>query len=44
MDYSKETINELDNARDIENLKKVEAALFISGKFLAIYLVLYQEE
>lgn len=36
MEFSKETIEELDNARDIENFKKVEAALFISGKFLAM--------
>ncbi|MEK6891029.1 MAG: SMC-Scp complex subunit ScpB [Nanoarchaeota archaeon] len=35
MDLSKGTVEELDNARDIENLKKVEAALFISGKFLS---------
>lgn len=32
---TKETLDELDNSRDIENMKKVEAALFISGKFLS---------
>ncbi|MBI2628921.1 SMC-Scp complex subunit ScpB [Candidatus Pacearchaeota archaeon] len=31
---TKETLDELDNARDLENMKKVEAALFVSGKFL----------
>ena len=35
MELSKETQNELDDARDIENLKRVEAALFVSGKFLS---------
>ena len=33
--FTRETQEELDNARDIENLKRVEAALFISGKFLS---------
>ena len=32
---TKETLDELDNARDLENMKKVEAALFIAGKFLS---------
>ena len=32
---TKETLDELDNARDLENMKKVEAALFVSGKFLS---------
>ena len=32
---TRETQEELDNARDVENLKRVEAALFISGKFLS---------
>ena|SRR3989338_2679226 len=31
---TEETINDIDTSRDIENLKKVEAALFIAGKFL----------
>jgi len=35
MDYAKETQEELDDARDIENLKRVEAALFVAGKFLS---------
>jgi len=33
---SKETIEELDEGENHENLKKVEAALFISGKFLSL--------
>ena len=35
MDFTKETQEELDDARDVENLKKVEAALFVAGKFLS---------
>jgi len=31
---SSETVKELDEAKEVENLKKIEAALFISGKFL----------
>ena len=34
MDLTRDTQEEIDNARDVENLKRVEAALFISGKFL----------
>jgi len=34
-DITRETQEEIDNARDVENLKKVEAALFIAGKFLS---------
>ncbi len=33
---TKKTLDEIDNSRELENLKKVEAALFISGKFLSI--------
>jgi len=33
---SKETISEIDSAREIENLKKLEAAFFISGRWLTI--------
>jgi segregation and condensation protein B len=33
---SKETISEIDAAREIEDVKKIEAALFISGKFLSM--------
>jgi segregation and condensation protein B len=33
--FSSKTVDELDNVRDLENLKKVEAALFVSGKFLS---------
>ena len=35
MEVTKETQKELDDARDIENIKKVEAVLFVSGKFLS---------
>jgi len=35
MDMTKETQEELDDARDVDNLKRVEAALFVSGKFLS---------
>ncbi len=35
MELTKETQKELDDARDIENIKKVEAVLFVSGKFLS---------
>jgi len=31
-----ETTEEMDEASEIENLKKVEAALFISGRFLSL--------
>ncbi len=30
----RETIDEMDNAREIDNLRKLEAALFVSGKFM----------
>ncbi len=36
MDLTKETQEELDNSRELENIKRVEAALFISGKFLSL--------
>ncbi|MEM3074613.1 MAG: SMC-Scp complex subunit ScpB [Candidatus Pacearchaeota archaeon] len=36
MELTKETQSEIDDAKDIENLKKVEAALFISGKFISL--------
>ncbi|MFA5020035.1 MAG: SMC-Scp complex subunit ScpB [Candidatus Pacearchaeota archaeon] len=32
---TKETLEEIDNKREIDNLKKVEAALFVSGNFLS---------
>ena len=35
MEVGKETTEELDDARDVDNLKRVEAALFVSGKFLS---------
>lgn len=31
-----ETIKEMDNAREVRNLKKIEAALFISGHWLSL--------
>lgn len=36
MDLSKESIEEIDQAAEVENMKKVEAALFISGRFLSV--------
>lgn len=36
MDISKESIEEIDQAAEIENMKKVEAALFIAGRFLSL--------
>ncbi len=36
MDVSEKTINEIDQSIDLENSKKVEAALFIAGRFLSI--------
>jgi segregation and condensation protein B len=31
-----ETIEEIDSSRELNNLKRVEAALFVSGKFLSV--------
>ena len=36
MDISSQTIDEIDKSKEEENLRKIEAALFISGKFLSI--------
>jgi len=36
MDITKKTLEEIDSSQEIENTKKVEAALFISGRFLSI--------
>ena len=36
MDISKESVEELDEVREVENRKKVEAALFISGRYLSL--------
>ena len=36
MEISNQTMEEIDSSREQENLKKLEAALFISGKFLSI--------
>ncbi len=36
MQPTKQTIEELDETQEIENSKKLEAALFIAGKFLSI--------
>jgi len=36
MDISKETLEEMDSSQEIESIKRVEAALFIAGRFLTI--------
>jgi segregation and condensation protein B len=36
MELTKESIEEIDKSIEIEHIKKVEAALFISGKFMSI--------
>ncbi|HVY01571.1 MAG TPA: SMC-Scp complex subunit ScpB [Candidatus Nanoarchaeia archaeon] len=36
MDISNESIEEIDSGREKENLKKVEAALFIAGRFMSV--------
>ena len=36
MDIRKESIEEVDQMSEIENMKKVEAALFIAGRYLSI--------
>ena len=36
MDLTKKSIEEIDASKEIENIKKVEAALFIAGRFLSI--------
>ncbi len=36
MDVTKDSIEEVDSATEAENIKKVEAALFIAGRFLSI--------
>ena len=36
MDISKESIEEIDNEIELESAKKVEAALFISGRFMSL--------
>lgn len=36
MDLSRKSIDEIDREKDIENLRKVEATLFIAGKFLSL--------
>jgi len=36
MDITKKSIDEIDDALEKENIKKVEAALFISGRFLKL--------
>jgi len=36
MDLSNESVDEIDREIDVENLKKVEATLFIAGKFLSL--------
>ena len=36
MDLTKDTLDDLDSTKELENTKKVEAALFIAGRFLSI--------
>lgn len=36
MDITRDTIEELDSTKELENAKKIEAALFIAGRFLSI--------
>lgn len=36
MEISRESIEELDKERDVENARKIEAALFIAGRFLSV--------
>lgn len=36
MDLSSKTIDEIDKSKEEENLRKIEAALFVSGRFLSI--------
>ena len=36
MEISSESASELDDAQDFENMRKVEAALFVSGRFLSL--------
>lgn len=36
MEISKESVEEIDDAIEIENMKKVEAALFIAGRFMTL--------
>lgn len=36
MDITKKTLEEIDSSQEIENTKKIEAALFIAGRFLSL--------
>src|SRR3989344_5993711 len=36
MEISTESVEELDSEKEMENFKKVEAALFIAGRFLSL--------
>ncbi len=36
MELPSESIDELDSEREVENMRKVEAALFVAGRFLSI--------
>lgn len=36
MDISKESIDDLDNEMEIQNMRKIEAALFVSGRFMTL--------
>ena len=36
MDISKESVEEIDQEKELESLKKIEATLFISGRYMTI--------
>src|SRR3989344_5173983 len=36
MDIGKESLDELDHEADLENTRKIEAALFLSGRFMTV--------
>ncbi len=36
MDVTRKSLDEIDDAAELENMRKIEAALFISGKFLSV--------
>ena len=36
MDISKESMDDLDEEIELQNMRKVEAALFVSGRFMTL--------
>ena len=36
MDLTRKTLDEIDSAQEIESMKRIEAALFITGKFISL--------